>query len=72
MPVCSPLATAFQAWYQVMIGRIVAGLGVGALSAAVPVYQSETVPKQIRGTLIATYQLMVRSHTKRARQNPDR
>lgn len=42
-----------------MIGRIVAGLGVGALSAAVPVYQSETVPKQIRGTLIATYQLMV-------------
>jgi SP family sugar:H+ symporter-like MFS transporter len=25
----------------------------------VPVYQSETVPKQLRGTLIATYQLMI-------------
>jgi len=50
---------AFYAWYQIMIGRIIAGLGVGALSAAVPVYQSETVPKQLRGTLIATYQLMI-------------
>lgn len=27
--------------------------------AIVPVYQSETVPKQLRGTLIATYQLMI-------------
>jgi SP family sugar:H+ symporter-like MFS transporter len=42
-----------------MIGRIVTGLGVGALSAAVPVYQAETVPRQLRGTLIATYQLMI-------------
>src|SRR4051812_48898090 len=42
-----------------MIGRIIAGLGVGSLSAAVPVYQAETVPRQLRGTLIATYQLMI-------------
>lgn len=28
--------TAFQAWYQIAIGRLVTGLGVGALSAAVP------------------------------------
>lgn len=27
------------------------------LWATLPVYQSETVPKQLRGTLIATYQL---------------
>ena len=31
--------TAFHAWYQVAIGRLVTGLGVGALSAAVPLYQ---------------------------------
>lgn len=31
--------TAFQAWYQVAIGRFIAGLGVGGLSAAVPLYQ---------------------------------
>jgi len=42
-----------------MIGRIVTGLGVGALSAVVPLYQSETAPKEIRGSLVATYQLMI-------------
>lgn len=51
--------TAFEAWYQVAIGRFVAGLGVGALSAAVPLYQAETAPKAIRGTLTATYQLFI-------------
>lgn len=32
------------AWYQVMIGRLVAGFGVGALSLLVPMYQgAETI-----------------------------
>ncbi|PWZ01301.1 putative HXT5-hexose transporter [Testicularia cyperi] len=51
--------TSFQAWYQVAIGRLVTGLGVGALSAAVPLYQSETVPRQVRGALVGTYQLFI-------------
>lgn len=51
--------TAFYAWYQVAIGRFVTGLGVGALSAAVPLYQSETVPRQVRGALVGTYQLFI-------------
>ncbi|KAB5588785.1 High-affinity glucose transporter ght2 [Ceratobasidium theobromae] len=50
---------AFQAWYQVMIGRFVSGLGVGALSAAVPLYQAECAPRQLRGTLTGTYQLFI-------------
>ncbi|KAG9037599.1 hexose transporter hxt1 [Tulasnella sp. JGI-2019a] len=50
---------SFHAWYQVAIGRLVTGLGIGALSAAVPLYQAETAPKVIRGTLTATYQLMI-------------
>lgn len=50
--------TSFTEWYQVAIGRLVTGLGVGALSAAVPLYQSETVPRQVRGALVATYQLL--------------
>lgn len=33
-------------------GRIITGLGVGALSAVVPLYQSETAPKEIRGTCV--------------------
>jgi len=51
--------TSFHAWYQVMIGRLICGFAVGALSVLVPVYVSETVPKQIRGALVATYQLFV-------------
>lgn len=65
-----------NAWYQLMIGRIVTGLGVGALSAVIPLYQSvrssfsssrpflislpqEIAPKEIRGTLVALFQLQV-------------
>lgn len=46
-------------WYQVMIGRIIAGLGVGACSLLVPMYQSESAPPYIRGALVCTYQLFI-------------
>lgn len=46
-------------WQQFAVGRLVSGLGVGALSAAVPMYQAETAPPQIRGSLTATYQLFI-------------
>ncbi|KAL1963767.1 hypothetical protein VTN77DRAFT_7833 [Rasamsonia byssochlamydoides] len=46
-------------WYQVAMGRWVAGLGVGALSLLVPMYQGESGPRHIRGSLISTYQLFV-------------
>jgi MFS transporter, SP family, sugar:H+ symporter len=36
-------------------GRAIAGLGVGLLSALIPLYQSESSPKWIRGTLISAY-----------------
>ncbi|GAB7356831.1 hypothetical protein MBLNU459_g7707t1 [Dothideomycetes sp. NU459] len=51
--------TARTEWYQVMMGRWVAGLGVGALSLLVPMYQAETAPRHIRGALISTYQLFI-------------
>jgi len=51
--------TAMHSWIQFAIGRLVSGFGVGALSAAVPMYQAETAPAQIRGTLTATYQLFI-------------
>ncbi|KAI5814579.1 general substrate transporter [Pyronema omphalodes] len=37
-------------------GRAVAGFGVGLLSAIVPLYQSESAPKWIRGTIVGCYQ----------------
>ncbi|THH12759.1 hypothetical protein EW146_g7392 [Bondarzewia mesenterica] len=49
----------FSAWAQFAVGRLISGFGVGALSAAVPMYQAETAPPQIRGTLTATYQLFI-------------
>lgn len=50
---------AIDAWYQVMIGRLVAGLGVGALSLLVPMYQAETAPAWIRGAMVCAYQLFI-------------
>ncbi|RHZ51412.1 hypothetical protein CDV55_103121 [Aspergillus turcosus] len=46
-------------WYQVALGRWVAGLGVGALSSIVPMYQSESAPRQVRGAMVSAFQLFV-------------
>ncbi|CUS12958.1 unnamed protein product [Tuber aestivum] len=40
-------------------GRVVAGFGVGLVSALVPLYQSESSPKWIRGTIVGCYQLAI-------------
>ncbi|KAA8621645.1 siderophore iron transporter mirC [Pyrenophora tritici-repentis] len=50
---------ATDKWYEIMMGRFVAGFGVGALSLLVPMYQAETAPRHVRGALISTYQLMI-------------
>ncbi|EKM84259.1 hypothetical protein AGABI1DRAFT_52117 [Agaricus bisporus var. burnettii JB137-S8] len=44
---------------QITIGRFIAGLGVGALSAIVPLYNGETAPKALRGMLLVLYQLEI-------------
>lgn len=44
---------------QITIGRFIAGLGVGALSAIVPLYNGETAPKALRGTLLVLYQVQI-------------
>ncbi|KAI9818980.1 MAG: High-affinity glucose transporter rgt2 [Thelocarpon impressellum] len=40
-------------------GRFFAGFGVGLISALIPLYQSETAPKWIRGTIVGCYQLAI-------------
>lgn len=42
-----------------MVGRFVAGLGVGALSAIVPLYSGEAAPRHLRGSLLSLYQVMI-------------
>ncbi|KAN0100169.1 Sugar transporter domain containing protein [Tylopilus felleus] len=44
---------------QLVIGRYIAGLGVGSLSAIVPLYNGETTPKAIRGTILVIYQVQI-------------
>ncbi|KAL1641125.1 hexose transporter hxt5 [Didymella pomorum] len=46
-------------WIQFAMGRFVAGLGIGALSTVVPMYQSESIPKRIRGVAVSSYQLFI-------------
>ncbi|PGH04542.1 hypothetical protein AJ79_07068 [Helicocarpus griseus UAMH5409] len=46
-------------WWQMVIGRWIAGLGVGALSLLVPLYQGESAPRHIRGAMISCYQLFI-------------
>lgn len=40
------------------VGRVICGLGVGGSSVIVPIYMSEMSPKEVRGRLGSTYQLM--------------
>ncbi|KAK4648044.1 glucose transporter [Podospora bellae-mahoneyi] len=42
-----------------VIGRTLAGIGVGVVSVLVPLYQSEMAPKWVRGTLVCAYQLSI-------------
>ena len=40
-------------------GRFFAGYGVGMISATIPLYQSETSPKWIRGAVVGCYQFAI-------------
>ncbi|ODV87141.1 hypothetical protein CANARDRAFT_5697 [[Candida] arabinofermentans NRRL YB-2248] len=48
-----------SSWVQYFIGRIISGLAVGSTSVLCPMFIGETSPKQIRGTLVSCYQLMI-------------
>ncbi|TPX17355.1 uncharacterized protein E0L32_012184 [Thyridium curvatum] len=50
------LHTAATSLPLFLAGRFFAGLGVGLISAMVPLYQSETAPKWIRGVIVGAYQ----------------
>lgn len=41
------------------IGRFITGLGVGSLSMAVPLYNAEIAPPEVRGSLVALQQLAI-------------
>ncbi|OXV10049.1 hypothetical protein Egran_02189 [Elaphomyces granulatus] len=53
------LQTAATSIPLFVAGRFFAGFGVGLLSATIPLYQSETSPKWIRGAIVGCYQLAI-------------
>ncbi|KAF8165953.1 monosaccharide importer [Crassisporium funariophilum] len=46
-------------WATFVVGRVIAGFGVGLVSCLVPMYQSECAPKSIRGLIVGLYQLAI-------------
>ncbi|KAH6621630.1 hypothetical protein B0J18DRAFT_231589 [Chaetomium sp. MPI-SDFR-AT-0129] len=56
---CIIQLTATSSWVHIMMGRFVAGLGIGNLSVGVPMFQSECSPREIRGAVVASYQLLI-------------
>jgi MFS family permease len=42
-----------------VVGRLIAGGGVGFISAIIILYMSEIAPKKVRGALVAGYQFCI-------------
>ena len=40
-------------------GRVIAGIGVGGISAVSPTFVSECAPKEVRGRVTGLFQIMV-------------
>ncbi|KAI0880658.1 general substrate transporter [Annulohypoxylon maeteangense] len=53
------LQTVATALPLFLAGRFFAGLGVGLISALIPLYQSETAPRWIRGAIVGAYQFAI-------------
>lgn len=50
------LQTAANNMQLLVAGRVISGVGLGLISAVVPLYQSEAAHKYLRGAIISTYQ----------------
>ena len=72
-PVCAPYVSRFLPRQQILqtvaggsrglgyiyAGRVIAGLGIGAISAVAPAFVSECSPKDVRGRITGMFQIMV-------------
>ncbi|KAK2467591.1 hypothetical protein APHAL10511_000446 [Amanita phalloides] len=44
---------------EIYAGRVISGVGIGAMSAVAPAYVSECAPKEVRGRITGLFQVMV-------------
>ncbi|KAH8648870.1 hypothetical protein BGZ61DRAFT_547101 [Ilyonectria robusta] len=56
----APIGQALaQTWPQILVSRILLGIGLGLKEVTVPVYSAENSPTNIRGALVMSWQLCV-------------
>lgn len=55
------IQTACFDYWQMLVGRIVAGIGVGMSTVAVPILQTETLPPRNRGALLVIQSGLINS-----------
>ncbi|KAF2423470.1 monosaccharide transporter [Tothia fuscella] len=53
------LQTASHSFGLLVAGRLVAGFGVGFVSAVIILYMSEIAPRKVRGALVSSYQFCI-------------
>ncbi|OZJ06513.1 hypothetical protein BZG36_00479 [Bifiguratus adelaidae] len=54
----SPIGSALaQNWYQLLICRLLLGLGMGCKGSTVPIFAAESAPAAIRGALVMSWQM---------------
>ena len=53
------LQVASSAYQLLVAGRLIAGLGVGFVSAIIILYMSEIAPRKFRGTIVSGYQFCI-------------
>nr|POF12276.1 putative glucose transporter rco-3 [Quercus suber] len=53
------LQVASSAYGLLIAGRLIAGLGVGFVSAIIILYMSEIAPRQVRGSVVSGYQFCI-------------
>ena len=46
---------------MIYAGRVISGVGIGAISAVAPAYVSECSPKEVRGRITGLFQIMVKT-----------
>lgn len=51
--------SAHNTYAQILVGRLLTGLGIGATSGLVPVFQAEAAPPRWRGLVTGSFQLCV-------------
>merc|ERR1719359_1959792 len=62
MPICAlawVVTASGESLLPLMVGRLLSGVGTGAVSVVVPIYIAETAPTRLRGTLGCCNQLAV-------------